>query len=323
MPKLRQRRIAAMICFSISLSVSALIGVVQHRKLLALRQQYPAASLASRLNHEWRRLAGIDGSRRPALGQRVRNNLGQFERGRSTHDFGRVDSLRRIHSRQHARFVRAAGFGVGRMGPRMAYAVRPLDLEIKLKEIPFDQIASDSASGRSRSQDAHHASGVSDRSEQVHFASRDDFLNPETFGYVVEPVEQVVGFVEHALHDTPLRALPRPGDWKIERPELVSLLRFDEPRVYLLERMPWMDQLSGDDVATRPLDDFEATALERLWWQEDVVVASDGPRHRMLGSLRAASECLHCHRVNRGGLLGAFSYSFFRTAADEAVDDPR
>jgi hypothetical protein len=77
----------------------------------------------------------------------------------------------------------------------------------------------------------------------------------------------------------------------------------------VLDHLPRMDRLSSDDAPTRPLDAFETDALAKLWKDEDVVVKNDGDDYRMLGSLRAAKQCLDCHSVQRGELLGAFSYS--------------
>jgi hypothetical protein len=85
-------------------------------------------------------------------------------------------------------------------------------------------------------------------------------------------------------------------------------LKFDEPRVYVLDHLPRMDQLSSDDVLTRALDEFEKESLEKLRTEEDLVVREEDGVHRMLGSLRAAKQCLECHSVDRGELLGAFSY---------------
>jgi hypothetical protein len=70
-----------------------------------------------------------------------------------------------------------------------------------------------------------------------------------------------------------------------------------------------MDQLSSDDAPTRPLDRFEADALKKLRTEQDVVVDDHEGRVRMLGSLRAGTQCLDCHAAQRGALLGAFSYS--------------
>jgi hypothetical protein len=69
---------------------------------------------------------------------------------------------------------------------------------------------------------------------------------------------------------------------------------------------PRMDELS--QAATRPLDGFEKEALARLQRGEDLLVQEAPMQMRMLGSLRAARQCLRCHQVQRGELLGAFSY---------------
>lgn len=71
-----------------------------------------------------------------------------------------------------------------------------------------------------------------------------------------------------------------------------------------------MDEL--ENAATRPLDRFEAEALEQLRRSEDVVVESGVNKIRLIGSLRAGKDCLDCHSVQRGKLLGAFSYDLYR-----------
>jgi hypothetical protein len=78
--------------------------------------------------------------------------------------------------------------------------------------------------------------------------------------------------------------------------------------VYVLDHLPRMDQLAGDDVPTRLLDEFETSALARLRTAEDVVIDDSAAPVRMLGSLRAAKLCRDCHSVQRGELLGAFTY---------------
>ena len=42
----------------------------------------------------------------------------------------------------------------------------------------------------------------------------------------------------------------------------------------------------------------------------------------MLGSLRATKECLQCHRVEHGALLGAFSYELLRDPQIDPSDVP-
>jgi hypothetical protein len=153
--------------------------------------------------------------------------------------------------------------------------------------------------------------------EDLHKVSRKDFLNPIFWGAVIEPPLKVSGFVEHGFHFPPTATLKDVSTWTIERLELVSLLRFGEPRVYVLDHLPRMDQLSSDNVPTRSLDSFESKSLAQLWADEDVVVSHERNEYRMLGSLRAARQCLECHSVQRGELLGTFSYSLRRNLAEE------
>ncbi len=59
--------------------------------------------------------------------------------------------------------------------------------------------------------------------------------------------------------------MPAKPTLSLTRLELVSLLKFDEPRVYVLDCLPRMDQLPSDDVLTRALNEFEQSSLESLW----------------------------------------------------------
>jgi hypothetical protein len=99
--------------------------------------------------------------------------------------------------------------------------------------------------------------------------------------------------------------------WQVARLELVSLLKFSEPAVYLSDELPNMERLTS--VPTRPLNAFERDALVKLRTDEDLVVRYSASTIRMLGSLRAGTNCLECHSVQRGELLGAFSYELRRT----------
>jgi hypothetical protein len=63
---------------------------------------------------------------------------------------------------------------------------------------------------------------------------------------------------------------------------------------------------------TRPLTAFEAQALKELQQGEDLVTDARLNRIRMMGSLRAGKQCLQCHQVLRGDLLGSFSYELQR-----------
>lgn len=143
-------------------------------------------------------------------------------------------------------------------------------------------------------------------------AAERDFLNPMRFGFVRDG--KVAGFVSHRMAEELGGVLgvddetPR---WHVERVELVSLLKFPKPAVYLSDELPNMERLAS--VPTRPLNDFEREALLKLRTDEDLVVRYSTNTIRMLGSLRAGKTCLECHSVQRGALLGAFSYELRRT----------
>ncbi len=98
--------------------------------------------------------------------------------------------------------------------------------------------------------------------------------------------------------------------WQTRRMNLVSLLKSPQPAVYESENVPAMQELVN--AKTRPLDKFEAGALKRLRDGEELVTASQTNRILMLGSVRATKRCLECHSVQRGELLGAFSYELIR-----------
>jgi hypothetical protein len=187
-----------------------------------------------------------------------------------------------------------------------------------LNDIPFNATASD-YQVESEREFGFPYSASSNSAEQLHKFSRFDFLAAETLG-AIQGFRQAVGFIEHGLRFHPSAGLKDPESWAIERLELVSLLRFDEPRVYVLDHLPRMDQLSDDDIPTRPLDDFEKDGLEKLGSAEDVIIREQGDAVRMFGSLRAASQCLDCHSVQRGELLGAFSY-VLRAGRSADVDE--
>ncbi|MEX0711027.1 MAG: DUF3365 domain-containing protein [Pirellulales bacterium] len=119
---------------------------------------------------------------------------------------------------------------------------------------------------------------------------------------------RVAGFQSHRFLAVP--RLPSKdqanAQWQVSRLELVSLLKHDLPVAYVSRLLPRMDQLA--DSPTRTLDDFEKRALERLRHDEDLVIQDGVQRIRMVGSIRAAKDCLDCHSVDRGHLLGAFTY---------------
>jgi hypothetical protein len=94
---------------------------------------------------------------------------------------------------------------------------------------------------------------------------------------------------------------------------------FAEAPVYVSKHLPQMNELR--DAPTRPLVEFEATALTQLQAGEDLVTRATPNRIEMLGSLRAMQQCLDCHQVQRGELLGAFSYELIRNPRLQTIPD--
>jgi hypothetical protein len=145
-----------------------------------------------------------------------------------------------------------------------------------------------------------------DKLLSLHDQGLADFLNSERMGYVKDR-EHVAGFDSHRFKQVP--ELYASGDsqrWVVQRLELVGLLSHDRPVVYVTEHLPDLEELG--DAAVRELDEFEQDALRQLRTERDIVTADHGSSIRMLGAVRASQSCLECHQVQRGELLGAFSY---------------
>ncbi len=294
-----------------SLLAAVLPVMAYMRELESARREITTVSLVQRLEYE-RREPRLTRAQDSVTKASLVSKLDQFEQSLD-HARTRKWQLHRLHAYQYRLFESAMGFGLGRIIP-----LTPRSLRVPpLRDIRFDD-ATVTDYGDERG--VWYDFGVSDEStgaERVHLVSRNDFLNPDGFGLAIEPPLNVMGFVEHGFHYSPTASLEERERWTIVRLELVSLLKFDTPRVYVLDHLPRMDQLSSDNAPTRPLDAFESEALAKLRHDEDVVVKSAGDDYRMLGSLRAAKQCLDCHSVQRGELLGAFSYSLRHEAASK------
>ncbi|MHC4879199.1 MAG: hypothetical protein ACYTGL_22320 [Planctomycetota bacterium] len=248
------------------------------------------------------------------LSDTVVGNLKEFES--DTKRAGKSYLFRQLHSASYERFIRANGFGVVRMRRVnrrwIEHELSDLDpvLQItpaseypELVESPADLGHDEISTEPMPLPDAETArSGLS----QLHYAGRSEFLDADRFGFI-ESQQRAAGFQPHAFRQAVHPRVPEfLQSLQVARLELVSLLKFPTPRVYVSEYLPDMEQLQG--VATRELDGFESAALKKLWTEEDIVVEEHGGELRMLGSLRAGTHCLKCHSVQRGDLLGAFSY---------------
>ncbi len=123
-----------------------------------------------------------------------------------------------------------------------------------------------------------------------------------------------VGHTEHSMSARVKNEFEKHlTEWQLSKLELVSLLTSSVPRVYLSRNLPNMKELAN--ARTRELNAFEMVSLAKLQSGERLIIESDHAEIRMLGSVRAASQCVGCHSVKRGTLLGAFSYILRRIPA--------
>lgn len=304
---------ASLFCVIVSLLVSNLFVPPRLERIMEGRKQFQIEDLSSRLKYETPGDADVDEQDRAQPSKDVMKNMVAFETW-STNQSGwrRTWQLEMIHSKAHERFVRSMGFGAARM-----ISVRPESVATPpIPTIDFD-------GEQLLPNDGHHSNWHSlgvDRNLPVFVRNSDvnhhqnmlDFLHPETFGALLGP-KSAAGFVPHAFH-FPQRSPTHLDEqvWKLDSLQLVSLLKFNQPKVYVLDHLPRMDQLSAEDIQTRSLDEFETTALAELQTKSDLVVDASKEVARMLGSLRANTTCLDCHSVERGELLGAFTYTFNR-----------
>lgn len=223
--------------------------------------------------------------------------------------------LHSMHYHTVDRFVMARGFGPIRMVRiRVDQFDDPPSLPIPLpaERHPEESVPQDSAATESEIMASEEPGLTGSESLAFHDAAVADFLDAERMGYV-QSRNAVAGFQSHQFSAVPSanpeNAKAQP-EWRIARVDLISLFKHAEPVAYVSENLPRMEELR--DAPTRILTEFESTALKKLRADEDVVT-DDSPeraldRVRMLGSLRAAKSCLRCHAVERGELLGAFSY---------------
>lgn len=270
-------------------------GAGEVRRLMALQRMYPFQSLEARLAYE-RNAKSADASMAKTseivgLSNVVLANLQAQEEETLGWDY-RALSLRRLHEDTYQQFALAAGFGVGRM-PR----VRPE--YVQLEPLPVVALPLGIARVSANPQPLEL--------EQTHLRATADFIANERLGYV-RSRNAVAGFGSHGFSklDSWTESKKDSFTWQVVRLELVSLLRHDQPRVYVAHTLPLMEQLAG--LSTRPLDSFEQQALIKLQHDLDTVIDISENRITMLGAVRAGRRCLECHEGQRGTLLGAFSY---------------
>lgn len=280
---------------------------------IALRKEYPVESISKRLEYEITEDDIAAGSDAPIfLKVRTAERLQDFEEQLDEREFAarkRNFRLQSLHRRTSDAFILAQGFGPVRM---MKVRREEIELpETKPVSPPLGPgLPYEPESGRPVDLSKAQAPPAADLGA-LHAAGRLDFVDPAREGHF-DGRDHVVGFLSHRFSELP--EFPEDSDskaqWQVVRLELIGLLSHDEPVAYVSQNLPQMDELR--EAETRPLDEFERRAVEMLQTEEDLHVGEGLNRIRMVGSLRAAEGCLKCHSVERGELLGAFSYELIR-----------
>jgi hypothetical protein len=315
-----------LIVCSIAIAVAAqavmfLASLPELGSLARLRREYPVVSVADRLSYENRgaQTQRVEKESDPPLAAVVEEGLKKRE-GEIEHWYSRNHALASLHDRTADGFVASRGFGVARMSgiplhrielpeaPSVPQVTPPEYSPDRRVEAPLP-LAMDRRAADERPTD--------DTLRGMHFNGEGDFLNQDRMGYARDR-DHVAGFQSHQFSRLPManRDQPRAG-WQVARLELISLLKHDTPVAYVSKNLPRMDELR--DAPTRPLHPSEIKAVARLRSAEDVVIDEYPDHIRMVGSLRASKDCLHCHAVERGDLLGALTYELVPA---EAVERP-
>ena len=274
--------------------------IAEATELQKKRAKFPMVSLAERLAYEKTatstQVSSVEG-RSPDLADSVSKNL--LRRDDSPSDW-RSWELGQLHSENVDNFAASEGFGDDRVQPRRGLRrgniiLPPREL-IAVKRLPDFKPNDASSSGKETPFSSDPDLLDDHRHHQANFFER--------LGYARD-VNHVVGFESHGFSKWP-DLTGRFASWAIVQLELVSILRHSTPRAYISQNLPNLDELK--QAPTRSLTQFETDALARLMNERDLLIHEKGNEIQMLGSLRASYECLKCHSVRSGALLGALSY---------------
>jgi len=289
---------------------------VELRKIARLRQENPLVSVADRLQYEAKAVDAFlrtdDASQLHELNPDIEQRLSMVEGGFfGSNQSQRQDSLHSLHFDISDDFVMARGFGPVRMAEIRTEGIDlPNSPPIPLPSAPAepDHDFERNSAAPLANQTVANTTPTRGALLSMHDSGIRDFIEPERMGFVKDR-DHVAGFISHRFTKLPEPALPNDRSrarWQITRLALVSLLTHEVPVAYVSKNLPQMDELR--DAATRPLDSFEQQAIDRLRADDDLVIDDGADRIRMMGSLRAGKNCLNCHSVRRGDLLGALSY---------------
>ncbi len=249
-------------------------------------------------------------------------------------------ALKVLHEATVDEFIRQEGFGVYRVAtmdgsiPEHILALNYLSQPIAQPTILKSEHTLSSESGsiddfptspnvvgtdwkadKSSEPNGKHLIGFPHREalEYLHNSAYDDFVFERGWGFVRSPKE-VAGFLPHRVSRVPElwmkvdHVMTNVNEaWSLSSLELIGLWKSSEPVVYVSKNLPQMEEIRT--ASTRKLTDFEAASVQRLTQGEQLVVNFEKGGIRMVGALRAHKDCMQCHSVQRGTVLGAFSYT--------------
>jgi hypothetical protein len=290
-----------------------------------LRKKYAFESMASRLRYESDKKREDNPTLSSATQKRIQEADKQFEKSQNTklaYSMMRSNSLRLLHEEEVETFIGRPGAGLVRItppGPSYLPGNPHRNLPLASNEMirSGDETPVSLPDTKTAATTRRVFLPAQQSLEEFHQNGEREFLSARSFGYIKNRNE-VAGFQSHGFAHAPqlLSHIDRPWYrkekelWAMHRLELVSLLKHDKPAVYVSRNLPRMEEL--EDAESRALSTFEDSALQRLRDGKDVVTKASLNRIEMMGSLRATKQCLQCHDVKSGALLGAFSYELLR-----------
>ena len=292
-----RRRVPTFFPLSVAAALTAYGGagwfaLEQQAAAERLRQKYSFESMADRVPEPRADL------RTPATGAAAIERFDQFEQATREGTFSsRAYQLRYLHEGTISAFVNSPGFGVARMMPP------PTEESLKDHSERGETPSQPGSPAVWGSGEPFDLTPFADRESlgALHTGGMRDFVNPQGWGYVKDRT-RVAGFLSHRFSK-----VPEAQTWRVQRIELVGLLKHPEPVVYLSDRLPAMAELQK--APTRPLDAFEAAGLDAVRKGDDGFAARRGEVVRFVGGIRSAKQCVECHGGARGDLLGAFAYT--------------
>ena len=134
--------------------------------------------------------------------------------------------------------------------------------------------------------------------EQMHDYFVTGFINSDGFGLSRMPTPRQMARRSTLYFDG--------VDFRIGYVQLLSTPQGEKPFVYETKTDVTMRSIS--DAGRRDLRAYETDAVGQLKSGRDAVMTMDHEQPVVIGAVRAGEECVSCHQVKKGDMLGAFVY---------------